>query len=68
MLFERLIEPLENNSKILPVKAIAMPMYFWAVMWDLKKTTPVRTTKTGVKAFRVPARPLSIFSSAMQNR
>ncbi len=51
-----------------PVNAISIPIILLLAILALKKITPVIITKTGVSALRVPARALSIFSSARQNK
>ncbi len=45
-----------------------MPIILFMDVWILKKIYPVTTTNIGVREFNVPASPLSIFSSAMQNK
>ncbi len=53
---------------MLPVKAIQMPSILLADVLLWKNKAPTMMTKIGVNELRVPARALSIPSSAIQNK
>ena len=57
-----------NKSNAQPTTAMIIPMILLADVFVLKNTAPLNMTKIGVKEFRVPAKELSIFSSATQNK
>ncbi len=60
--------PLLNKSKMLPPKAIKIPVIFFEGTWYWKRRNPVIIANIGVSALSVPASALSIFVSAIQNK
>ena len=55
-------------QNVLPVKEISIPKILLAVVLLWKNNAPVMITKIGVREFNVPAKALSIPSSAIQNK
>ena len=60
--------PLLNNNRRLPEKETIIPMIFIVGVLLRKKMPPVIITKMGVSELSVPAKALSIPSSAIQNK
>ena len=63
-----LMGPLLRTNKMLPAKAMSMPMTLLAAVSFLKNKAPMMMTKMGVSELSIPASELSISCSTMQKR